>query len=405
MLPYFIFIFLHYYCFSFPRVIVVPSYPLSHDYSHRHYYYHHSTTLSYLQQQRKHSSVLFSSQLLSTTSSSSSFNPPREQQEQQQQNHHLQHHQQQPQLPNNNNNNELPITQGVQLIIENQLQLLTAATKSITAELYLFFDDQEDKQSSYKLTKFLSHSPPSTSPSTYDNGEGIIDGNELSSEEILENLLSTATEADTMIRMNGKSLAIPIYNNEFTYGYLFLQRGKNQKKGPRTLNWEKDTIAINYAQNTAVSLSHILSMESGGFQDVLPSSLSSASSIQSAVTTYEMNKILLSFYPRLQEAKVGLKFIRTFSKNLQKRILDNDEMGKEMAENIFVQVEALEETIDGMEASLASIPEEIEESSLYSEQGQPLLPLPNDQEFYEDEVDGDFDGNKVVAYQMMKLDH
>lgn len=100
-------------------------------------------------------------------------------------------------------------------------------------------------------------------------------------------------------------------------------------------------------------------------------------------------------------------------------------MGKEMAENIFgkldymsiaclqsyyilsllVQVEALEETIDGMEASLASIPEEIEESSLYSEQGQPLLPLPNDQEFYEDEVDGDFDGNKVVAYQMMKLDH
>eukprot|EP01040_Poterioochromonas_malhamensis_P005948 gene5948-6395_t len=401
LLPYFIFIILHYYCFSFPRVIVVPSYPLSHDYSHRHHHYHHSTTLSYLQQQR---TVLFSSQLLSTTSSSSSFNSPREQQQEEQQNFH--HQQQQPQLPNNNNNNnELPITQGVQLIIENQLQLLTAATKSITAELYLFFDDQEDTQSSYKLTKFLSHSPPSTSPSTSDNGEGIIDGNELSSEEILENLLSTATEADTMIRMNGKSLAIPIYNNEFTYGYLFLQRGKNQKKGPRTLNWEKDTIAINYAQNTAVSLSHILSMESDGFQDVLPSSLSSASSIQSAVTTYEMNKILLSFYPRLQEAKVGLKFIRTFSKNLQKRILDNDEMGKEMAENIFVQVEALEETIDGMEASLASIPEEIEESSLYSEQGQPLLPLPNDQEFYEDEVDGDFDGNKVVAYQMMKLDH
>ncbi len=289
LLPYFIFIILHYYCFSFPRVIVVPSYPLSHDYSHRHHHYHHSTTLSYLQQQR---TVLFSSQLLSTTSSSSSFNSPREQQQEEQQNFH--HQQQQPQLPNNNNNNnELPITQGVQLIIENQLQLLTAATKSITAELYLFFDDQEDTQSSYKLTKFLSHSPPSTSPSTSDNGEGIIDGNELSSEEILENLLSTATEADTMIRMNGKSLAIPVYNNEFTYGYLFLQRGKNQKKGPRTLNWEKDTIAINYAQNTAVSLSHILSMESGGFQDVLPSSLSSASSIQSAVTTYEMNKILL----------------------------------------------------------------------------------------------------------------
>lgn len=292
MLPYFIFIILHYYCFSFPRVIVVPSYPLSHDSNHRHHHYHHSTTLTYLQQQRKHSSVLFSSQLLSTTSSSSSFNSPREQQpEDEQQNHHLQHHQHQLH-PNNNNNHELPITQGVQLIIENQLQLLTAATKSITAELYLFFDDQEDTQSSYKLTKFLSHSPPSTSPSTSDNGVGIIDGNELSSEEILENLLSTATEADTMIRMNGKSLAIPIYNNEFTYGYLFLQRGKNQKKGPRTLNWEKDTIAINYAQNTAVSLSHILSMESGGFQDVLPSSLAT-SSIQSAVTTYEMNKILL----------------------------------------------------------------------------------------------------------------
>lgn len=73
--------------------------------------------------------------------------------------------------------------------------------------------------------------------------------------------------------------------------------------------------------------------------------------------------------------------------------------------SLLVQVEALEETIDGMEASLASIPEEIDESALYSEQGQPLLPMPNDQEFYEDEVEGDFDGNKVVTYQMMKLDH